>query len=665
MFRWILWARRSALAALFVTPLTLSAAEPSSIGVDAFFRNPDLSAAKLSPSGKWLAVAMSNTKSRVFLAVVNLDGTTMKPVVVANFNNADIRSFDWVNDERLVFNTIDTQAPANDQRFGPGLYAVRRDGGEMRVLIRSEFTPTISEGNTRIASNQLEPDHELLTTLADGGDDVIVGQYRYTPTGELDSITPKRLNTTTGRASSLAHGAPDHVQGWLFDGSGSPRVAESLSGGMVDVAWRPAADKPWTSIARYPRTEIDVDPVGLDSAGQLYVLASSKGYAALRRFDFTTGKPEPEAILATPGFDLSPRLHLSRKTGRLLGVSYETDAGGTVWFDPDFRKLQATIDARLPGRVNTVVCRVCRDDIVLIDSSSDQDPGTFYLYTVATDTWMTVGKQRDNIVPARMAQTDFHRTKARDGEDLPIWVTTPAAKAEKPRPAVVLVHGGPWVRGRTWQWDDEAQFLASRGYVVLEPEFRGSTGYGRQHHVKGFRQWGLAMENDLVDTVRWAADKGLVDKGRVCLMGASYGGYATLMGLVRDPDTFKCGVAWLAVTDVRLMFDNSWQNDIPREAQLYSLPTMIGDPVKDAELLRDASPVEHAKDIRSPLLMAFGGNDLRVPLNHGTLMRDALRSAGQKPEFVIYDGEGHGFLKLENRVDFYTRVEKFLAANLQ
>jgi dipeptidyl aminopeptidase/acylaminoacyl peptidase len=279
-----------------------------------------------------------------------------------------------------------------------------------------------------------------------------------------------------------------------------------------------------------------------------------------------------------------------------------------------------------------------------------------------------VGKVRADIDPSRSATLDFYRIKTRDGLDLPVWITTPSKGAPRngtgPRPAVVLVHGGPWVRGTYWQWDAETQFLASRGYVVIEPEYRGSTGFGFSHFQAGWKKWGGPMQDDVVDSVRWAAQKGLVDPNRVCIAGASYGGYATLMGLALYPNLYRCGVAWVAVTDPRLMFDDSWQSDISDEARNYELPTLLGDPERDAAMLQAAAPVEHAADMRAPLLLAFGREDRRVPIVHGNLMRDALRANGHDPEWVVYEDEGHGWLKVDNRIDFWTRVERFLDKNL-
>ena len=172
------------------------------------------------------------------------------------------------------------------------------------------------------------------------------------------------------------------------------------------------------------------------------------------------------------------------------------------------------------------------------------------------------------------------------------------------------------------------------------------------------------MQDDVADALRAIAAEGGIDPKRVCIAGGSYGGYAALMGLIRYPELYRCGLAWVAVTDPRMLFEDTWENDSSDEARNYSMPAMLGDPVKDAAMLKSAAPVERAAEIRAPLLLAFGRDDRRVPLRHGTTMREALRAVGREPEWVVYDGEGHGWNKLENRVDFWNRVERFLGTHI-
>ncbi|RZL37608.1 MAG: S9 family peptidase, partial [Rubrivivax sp.] len=223
----------------------------------------------------------------------------------------------------------------------------------------------------------------------------------------------------------------------------------------------------------------------------------------------------------------------------------------------------------------------------------------------------------------------------------------------------------PWARGVEWGWHAQAQFLASRGYVVIEPEMRGSTGYGEAHFRAGFKQFGQAMQDDVADALRWARQAG-VASDKACIAGASYGGYSTLMGLARDPDLYRCGVAWVAVTDLDLYVGGAWNviDDINTGARTHTLPELVGDPVKDAGMIAANSPVKLAARIKAPVLLAFGDDDLRVPLAHGKRMRDALQAAGNAPVWVTYANEGHGFANPDNRLDFARRMEAFLAQHL-
>ena len=637
--------------------------------IKSFFRNADVADIRLSPSGEWLAMIVGGEATRNALAVVDIDNKN-PPAIVANFSDADIRSFRWVGDDRLVFNLFDGQSGGGDQAFGPGLYSIRRDGSAMRQLIKTkrEFFRNLSISRRET----LESNHELLYVPRDDSHEVIIGQYVLNQAYDVQAVNALRLDIDTGRTRSLAVGSPAYSREWLFDPKGEPRVVVAVHEGVAKTYWRALDQDAWTLIATDPALERSFSPYFVDGAGHLFVVTGngSDGSRALKRFDFASGKPERDPLVVTPGFDVSGSMILDASGTTVMGLRVITDSVTSVWFDAKMRAIQQAVDAKLPGHANVVTsCSRCAEvRSVLVYSWSDQDPGSYWIYRPASGDWRLIGKKRTDIDPSRMATLDFYRIKARDAMDLPVWVTTPPKSApggnSGPRAAVVLVHGGPWVRGTHWGWNPDAQFLASRGYVVIEPEYRGSTGFGFVHFHAGWKQWEGPMQDDVADAVRWAAGKGFIDAKRVCIAGASYGGYATLMGLARYGDLYRCGVAWVAVTDPRLLFKDSWQSDIGEEARKYGYPTVIGDPVKDAEMLRRAAPLEHAADIRAPLLLAFGSEDRRVPLEHGTLMRDALRALGRDPEWVVYGGEGHGWLKVENRLDFWGRVERFLDKNL-
>jgi len=653
-----------ALLAALLAPAAARAAQAPP--AELFFKPAEIGQVALSPSGRWLAMTSAHATERIALVVFDLHDWG-KVSIAAAFNDADIRRFDWVNDERLVFDVIDLQAGGGEQRFAAGLFSVRRDGSERRdlVALRRHF---VSEMGSRARREPLSWNHQLLHIPGDGGDEVIVGEFSLDSSGEVRDVHPKRLNVVDGQTRGLAAGSPPDTRQWWFDAQGRPRVVAAVHQGRVRLYLKAPDGADWQLVSDHPRFAAPFEPRFFDADGTLYVTVASgpQGHAQLRRFDVERRAPQAEAVVSAPGFDFRGALVSEWAGGRTLGVRVETDAETTVWFDPQLKALQQEADQKLPGRVNRLSCRRCGrpDMVVVVDSHSDRDPGLLVLYRADTRSWRVVGQRRKGVDPARSAQLDFHRIKARDGRDLPLWVTTPPGAGPGPKPAVVLVHGGPWVRGGHWRWDPMAQFLASRGYLVIEPEFRGSTGYGAAHFRAGFRQWGLAMQDDVADALQWAVDQGLADGSRACIAGASYGGYATLMGLVRHPDRWRCGVAWAAVSDPRLLFRWSVSSDIGDEGRLYQLPQLIGDPVADAAYLDSVSPVEQAGRIKAPLLLAMGARDRRVPLEHGTRMRDALAKAGNAPDWVLYDDEAHGWLAPRNQVDFAQRVERFLARHL-
>jgi dipeptidyl aminopeptidase/acylaminoacyl peptidase len=301
---------------------------------------------------------------------------------------------------------------------------------------------------------------------------------------------------------------------------------------------------------------------------------------------------------------------------------------------------------------------------VLIEAFSDQQPTIAYGFNRKERKLLRIGEARPKLKADTQAQMDFVRIKARDGLELPAYISYPAGLERKNLPMVVLVHGGPWTRGGHWGWNDEVQFLASRGYAVLQPEFRGSTGFGRKHFEAGWRQWGGAMQRDVADAARWAVAQGIADPKRIAIAGASYGGYSALMGVVQDADLFRCAVSWVGPTDLELLHSARW-SDLSPEFRLHGFAKMVGDPATEADKLRAASPLRLADKVARPVLMAYGAADRRVPIEHGRRMRDALKAANKPHEYHEYPSEGHGWATLATRVDFWGRVEAFLGQHLR
>ena len=637
-----------ALALAAVTTLACAADAPKS--PEPYFRHPDYAGLALSPSGKYVG-ALVPVRGRLALAVLDLD--TKQPKPVARVDGEDIGWFAWANDDRLVFSVVDLQAGLGEQRGG-GLFAVSRDGTDFR-----ELSPTLRSlarrGHLRYRYTRFH------APLHDGSSDILaVSNDRNERYPDL-----YRIDTRTGRRTLLSDERPGDPVSWVADPAGVVRgVVTVEKGTMLRSWWRPAADARWQLIGEYRYGEPGIVPVAFDGDGSM-VVASNVGRdtTALYRFDAAKNAPG-ELLAAHPHVDLDVHSALvyDRRSKRIVGLRYEGARPGYAWFDEEWARIAASVDKALPGRHHDLERGGNR---LLIHSTSDVDPGAWHWYDLDARRLEYLVSGRGAIVPETMPRREPVRYAARDGLEIPAYVTLPRGREAKALPLVLYVHGGPWVRGSAWRWRDEPAFLAALGYAVLEPEFRGSTGFGRRLFQSGWRQWGLAMQDDLLDGIDWLAKRGTIDPSRVCIMGASYGGYAVMMGLTRDPERFRCGVNYVGVTDIALMFDVTWSDLFDTDFLRYNAKELIGDPERDAAQFRATSPLANAAKVRAPVLMAYGAQDYRVPLVHGERMRDALEKNGTRVDWVVYADEGHGFLREANRFDFYGRVAKFLGEHLK
>lgn len=652
--------------------IALPAAQPP-VPIERFFQRPAVLDAKLSPSGGKVALTTSRGGTRVGLVVMDITAEGPNVQRAAHFDDVDVVNFHWVGDNYLVFSVVNLEAGSgDDQRFAPGLYSVKPDGTDLRMLVRRQGKSFVTDGDSR--DRVLDWNHQLLNVpLPQAGvnpEEVVVG-HLLIGGNEIKTVTPLWLNVRTGSTRSMELDAPKSTVGWMFDSQGRARLAISVAQGRITTHWRGTGDVTWRVLTDNDMLNPALKPLAVDDAGHLYVSHKDgpQGFWVLSRFDFAKGAPQAPPLVTAPGFDFDGELVLDRAGTAALGVRVDTDAEQTVWFDDTMKQLQAKIDTSLPGRVNRVNCRRCgaEDMVALVRSFADTDPGRLYVYQAATKRFIPISRVLDDINPQRMAKVDLHRIPARDGKDLPVWLTQPTGLLPGQRaPAVVLVHGGPWIRAGRWQWQALEQFLASRGYLVISPEFRGSTGYGDAHFRAGWKQWGQSMQDDVADALLWAQKQGLAS-AKACIAGASYGGYSALMGLVRHPALYQCAVAWVAVTDPSLFIKGAWwlSDDVSASARRFLLPELVGDVDKDAAMLHANSPVAQAKKIQAPLLLAFGERDERVPLLHGERLRAELTQAGRPPEWVTYPNEGHSWRQINTHIDFARRFEGFLARHLK
>ena len=661
------------LAALAAATLPFAAAaqkkSASEHTVEDFFRLPDYSEVLLSPDATKLST-LAPLKGRKNLVTIDLK--TRKPVVITSFDGLDVAEVVWITNERLCFRVVDGQEVTGQFNY-KGTFCINHDGSDQRNFSNVGLRD----------SNQGAWRARVITFLGriyDGSPSVLVGARLRSQ----DSQDVYRLNTLTSRYELLTGEAPPpgYVRRWVLDRDNVPRIAVSQpkrkgnAPAMRSVWHRDGPEGKWEMISEVEVVGDDwhageaFEPLAFDYDNTtLYVSATNgRDKRAIYKYD-TRAKKLGEMVFENPLVDITGGLVFSHAQKKLLGIRYQADVPVAQWLDPGINRLQRQVDVTFPKTRNFLDLPQESEARTIIFSSSDTDPGTYYLMDRQKPAIEMLVKPREWINPEAMPERRFIQYKARDGRTIPAYLVLPKGVEPRNLPLIVNIHGGPWGRTYTWiswgRWP-ESSFFASRGYAVLEPEPRGSTGWGKDHFLSSFKQWGQAMQDDITDGALHLVKEGIVDKARMCLHGGSYGGYATAMGLVKDPDLWRCGSPFVAVTDL-FLFQNVTYSDISMESDFFQtdFKKMVGDSSADKEMFTKYSPNLQASRIKAPVFLTMGGNDVRVPQVHGDKFEASLREAGKKVEYVVYPGEGHGYNKAENVYDFYRRLEKFFADNLK
>jgi dienelactone hydrolase len=623
-----------------------------------YARRPEVGQVIVSPSNTRAAMLVRTPHGRVALATVDL-AQPGQPLVVAAYDDVDVVRAAWVNDRRLVYQAQQPGALIDYEKWGT--FAVDHDGEEARQLITARSDNDAATGSA-IKYRVMTRDWTYWKPVGDDSDDVYIKRWGDTRTRGAQPLAIARLDTRTVRPRIVSEGQPPGADGWLFDAGGRLAVVTTHDKDRHALWWQPAAGDPWRTVrewAAYGDGALSV--VALEGDGTLIVSANvGRDTSALYTFDLAKNQIDKAPLVGVEGYDVE-QVRFDSRQQRVVGVQVDAQQPMTVWFDEGLAQAQAAVDKALPaGRSNTLLCGRCAGARrFVVHSAGDRQPGEFLLFDVAAGRLSPFARSRPWIDEATQGRRTYHRVVARDGLSLPVVVTHPASvPAGQPAPTVVLVHGGPWADGAMLGWDAEPQVLAGLGYRVLQVSFRGTTGLGWKHFRASWGAWGLSMQDDLDDALQWAIREKHTDPGRVCIYGASYGGYAALMGPVSHPGRYRCAVSHVGVTDLTLMYSSNW-TDITPSGQRHGWGTLVGDPARDAERLRRQSPVNRAAEIKVPVLIAQGRLDQRVTPEHADRFVSAARAAGVAVERVDYD-EGHGFFREDAQADFWQRLAAFL-----
>ncbi len=613
-------------------PLFAAAQEQQALsGYEAFAQEPAMSSAAVSPDGGHLATLQRFAKDgKQFLLIYDLGDMAKKPVTMGS-DRMDIVSAGWANSERLIVRfrqDVDTlQRLGADTRQVSKLATVDRQGKRWleiprrRADRRSEFSKTVQQFGGAAVFDRLPKDDDHILIYYDDDQNFVADIFR--------------VNVETGSAQRVAKNS-DRITITYLDDDGDPRLATRFDEGseaIIDLA-RLKGETDWIEIGR---TQANVDSassifgafrlVGPPSSNEFYVLSNHEtDTAAIYTYDLET-RQFGEMQFMHPQYDATGvRTRLDEERNDVITGFTFTGKGRDVYLlDPKEKALYNAINGILPDTRNSIASRSLDGNTMVIRAEGPRMPPSWYL--LKDGRLDLLGRSMPFLTEEMLADVEWVRYKARDGMEIPALVTVP--QGDGPFPLVVLPHGGPVARDY-WGFDVWAQLLAFHGYVVIQPQFRISDGFGRKHLEAGYGRWGHEMQDDLEDAIGYLTDRGLGDPGRAAIFGWSYGGYAAFVGSFRDPNPFRCAIAGAGVAD--LPYFRAWLADSGTLLEKAYRPTVDG-----------LSPLEHVDSVDVPILVIHGDIDERVPVAESRKFVDQLKQYDKQHKYIELEDANHFF----------------------
>jgi len=642
---------------LFLACIIALPAQAAPLPVEAYGRLPAFADVSISTDGNYIAAIMDQGEGYV-VGVYELPITADSNFWARKYDNGTIRWIEWANDERLLVSVefLDhvQGLPIKQTR----LLAMNYDGSDVENMVRrpKSRTPTLDQFQDNVLDMLPEdPDHILMAFSRDAS----------------NSLEPevRKVNVHTGK-NKLIETRQEHISTWYTDRDANVRIGFGIHDEKLRMILRDSADSNWKDISyRFQDAEtrkfddsVIFQPLGFDSDPNiLYILSNHESdTASVYRYDIA-GDEFLDIVYGRDDVDISGLEYDS--TGRnVIGVRYIAE-------EPEVHYLEEDADARIREQISEyfdgaevrLASATYDNTRWIISVSGDTRPRQYYLLDKTEGSLKMFGQQYPDLKAGMLVPMQVTSYKARDNVDIPAYISLPPGIASLADahglPFVALPHGGPSARDFK-RFDFLAQFLASRGYAVLQMNFRGSTGYGTTFALAGHREWGQAMQDDVTDGVNWLVEQGYADAGRICAVGWSYGAYAALMGSVKTPDLYRCAVGIAGVYDLKALLQSASRYHNGR-----FMSRNIGRLWPDGDLLEENSPANNAAGIEVPVLLMHAADDRIVDINQSRLMRDALNQANKSFDYVEYESGGHSLVS-NDRVEMLKRLEAFLAEHL-
>jgi dipeptidyl aminopeptidase/acylaminoacyl peptidase len=600
------------------------------IPVQELMQDPLIDQVKISPDGKSIA-ALYNNNNRIMVLVKDLTDDNSQPSII-NVLNHDVKTIVWANNDRLIAGTLVEGGIWNDYY---ALVVMDKNGSNMRHLL-SDF---------KIG--------DIIDILPDDPEHVLVEEFSLTDYSSYPEVY--RVSIGNKRDETRIQESKFNIHHWMTDANGNVKIGFTwlsdkriIEAKMADGTWKAINERNYVKDPLF-------EPLVISKSGMAYVLSRHENdKAALYEYDLNT-QTFGKQLFKHDLVDLDG-VYYSRLKDALEYATFTLDSQALHFFDDQLSKDYLAASQALPDMTNLIVSQSDNEKRLIIYSGRDNNPGSYYLFDRENKKLKYLGSRYANLEKIALSRTKAVKYQARDGMTIYGYLSYPVNSESKQVPLVVLVHGGPYARDEN-AFDPWVQFLTNRGYLVFQPNFRGSTGYGDAYWKSGYKQWGLAMEDDIMDGVKILTDANIADKARICIMGASYGGYAALMGVAKHSDIFCCAISIAGVSDLnKLLIEERFKG-----SKNYYNHVLIGDDVSERKA---SSPIIYAKNINSPVLLAHGTDDTTVYYSHSSNMYSALKGAKKDVTFLKLKDETHYLEDLKNRVELFETIDKFLDKNM-
>jgi len=638
------------------------AADSESNPIEQFTRHDEFGTIKISPDGEFVALT-TGKYGRTLLTFISLKDMKLVSGVRAP-DGFEIDDFRWVSATRLIYMIAERQLGRVQPTPTGEIFGIDRDG-KHHLLLYGYRAGQDSLG-TRVTGRQASyASADLISALNADDRNILIAEHPWREAGNYwhyDPDAPPRvvlLNTFNGKKKYLGT-VPLANASVIVDRNDQVRFGVGMNEKFkLAVTWKPTPEAPWTAfdLPGFRDESIVPQRFSTDNRSVLFTgVHEGESFSALYRLDLQT-----RVIDKVYGFEDSNVIDLVTDFAdrEVVGVRGYSDRPVYHWLvqDDPAAKLHAALQRGFAGQDVSITSTTADGRVAIAFVDSDTSPGDYYLFDTVTRKADHLRSAKEWINPKNMRPKQSIEFSARDGLKLHGYLTQPAGDA--PHPLILLPHGGPYGVRDTREFDWEAQLLASRGYSVLQINFRGSEGYGMDFTNAGFRQWGGTMQDDLTDATHWAIEQRIAPKDRICIYGASYGGYAALMGAVKEPKLYRCAIGYAGVYDLELMFSSG---DIPQwKGGRSYLDDVLGN---DMAALHSRSPAYNAGKIEIPVLLIHGKEDWRADYEQAKRMKTALEKNRKKLEWMALSREGHGVYDEETRLEVYERILKFLDGNL-